>query len=212
MRVDLDGRYGSGEDTRRPIQGPRPKGGRAPSRHRPAVSRIARKRKTFAAGGRELTGMEPHGVPLRPPRSIPVHGEPGHAVGKWPGILESPRLAFEERLREVDRVVTIYFPAPVAAVPGTSWFSKTSFTLIDRRHHRDPAVGWFPGRLSVLIELHQRAGVGIASRGPAGPLAAGRGAEEGRHAFLLSKHPPPSLSCPRAAAGGRLGSVHPASH
>jgi hypothetical protein len=35
-------------------------------------------RKTFAAGGRDSSGMEPHGVPLRPPRSIPDHGEPGH--------------------------------------------------------------------------------------------------------------------------------------
>jgi len=28
------------------------------------------------AGGRDSSGMELHGVPLRPPRSIPVHGKP----------------------------------------------------------------------------------------------------------------------------------------
>jgi len=41
-------------------------------------------RKTFAAGARDSSGMEPHGVPLRPPRSIPVHGEPGQCIRSSP--------------------------------------------------------------------------------------------------------------------------------
>ncbi len=35
-------------------------------------------RRTFAAGGRDSSGMEPHGVPLRLALAIPVHAEPRH--------------------------------------------------------------------------------------------------------------------------------------
>ena len=35
-------------------------------------------RKTFAAGGRDSSGTEPHGVPLGLALAIPVHAEPRH--------------------------------------------------------------------------------------------------------------------------------------
>jgi hypothetical protein len=78
MRLDLDGGLGSCEDVSRAAPGAETEG-RAVARNgtdRPSLSGSAPMRYTFAAGGCESSGMEPHALLLRIALAIPVHAEP----------------------------------------------------------------------------------------------------------------------------------------
>jgi len=91
-------------------------------------------RKTFAAGGRDSSGMEPHGVPLRLALAIPVHAEPRHR---------------EDESRVRNRILA----------DNVAWLKRFAISLLKQVNDKESVAmrrrmaGWNPAYLFKVLQI-----------------------------------------------------------